>query len=316
MKNIFPKTAALSLVFLLTLFTLAPLSVIAQNTSDQTSKITISPVTFNLAANPGDVLRQSIKIRNDSTMTQTLEMNAENFTATDEQGTIGLTEEETPFSLASWVKFSSPNLTLKSGQEVTVPFTITVPRNAEPGGHYASVFGQLSPDASAIGGGAGTALGQKVGALILLRVAGDVKEDAEIATFTVDGFQAGEDVPFAIRVQNRGSVHIRPQGFISITDMFGNKVADVQIEERNVFPGAVRRVEATWDKPGFMGYYTANALMQYGQNNQQITATTTFWIIPWKQIAIWGGAALVVIIILFLARKRIGRAFKALASGG
>src|SRR5690606_20974594 len=141
------------------------------------------PVTFNLGANPGDVLSQTVKIRNDSTSTQVLKMNAENFAAIDEQGAIGLTEEETPFSLAKWVKFRQDTYTLRSGQEAQVAYTITVPQNAEPGGHYASVYGQLTPDASAIGSGSGAVLGQKIGALVLLRVAGDVKEDATIETF-------------------------------------------------------------------------------------------------------------------------------------
>lgn len=315
MKKIFIPTAALSLSLLIIGMAVWPGLALAQ-TTDQTSKISISPVTFSLSANPGDVISQSVKVRNDSDITQSLQMGVQNFTTTDEMGTVGLTEEETAFNLASWIRFKNTKLSLRSGQETTVSFTITVPRNAEPGGHYASVFGQLSPDSSEIGGGAGSALGQKIGSLVLLRVAGDVKEDANVESFTVGDFSSGDPVPFSIRVKNNGSVHVRPQGFVTVSDLFGNKVADIPIEERNVFPGAIRRIEAEWKDPGFMGYYTANVLMYYGQNNQQLTATTTFWIIPWREIAIWGGAGLVVIILLFLARKRIGRAIKALASGG
>ncbi len=314
MKKYSFQIASGSLALLIIGVGVLPLSAIAQ-TTDQTTKTSISPVTFNLTANGGDVLQQTVKIRNDAAFTQTLEMNVENFTATDEQGTVGLTEEETPFSLAKWVRFNKTEYTLKSGQETQVPFTITVPRNAEPGGHYASVYGQLTPDSGEIGGSSGSAIGQKVGALVLLRVAGDIKEDANIETFIVKDFSAGESIPFSIRAKNNGSVHIRPQGFITITDIFGNKIKDIQIEEKNVFPGAVRELVSSWEDPGFMGYYTANVLMYYGQSNQQMTASTTFWVIPWMQIAIWGGAAIVIILILFFARKRIGRAFKALASG-
>lgn len=312
-KNILQITFLL-LAFCTIISSVAPMTALAQNTQDQTSKINITPLTFNLSANPGDVLEQTLKIRNDSATTNTLRVNAENFTATDEEGTVGLTEEETPFSLAKWIKFKQSTYTLRSGQEAQVPFTITVPRDAEPGGHYASVYGQLSPDAGAIGS-SGSSIGQKIGTLVLLRVAGNVKEDATVESFQTGQFQAGQPVPFEARVKNNGSIHIRPKGFVTITDIFGNKVVDVPITEKNVFPGSVRKLDISWEKPGFIGYYTANALMYYGQNNQQLTASTTFWIIPWMQLAIWGGVALVIVVVLILARKRIGKAIKALASG-
>ena len=80
-------------------------------------------------------------------------------------------------------------------------------------------------------------------------------------------------------------------------------------------PGAIRKVSATWEDPGLIGRYQASALLQYGDTNQQITAVTNFWIIPWKLVGIVGGSALLIIAILWFGRRRIGRAIKALASG-
>ncbi len=276
------------------------------------TRIGISPVTFNLTANPGDTLDQVIKVRNDAAATQQITIEAENFTAVGEEGQVALTDEDTSFNLASWIEFESSTFVLGSGEEIQVPFLIRVPGNAEPGGHYASVFahvGPVSPD------GSGSAIGQKIGSLILLRVAGDVEESASVESFAVGKFDPGQPVPFEIRVKNQGSVHIRPAGFVTINDFMGNKVKDVSIEDSNIFPGAIRKIHATWEDPGFIGRYTANALMYYGDTNQQLTATTTFWIIPWKTVGIVAGAALVVVLILWFGRRRIGRSIKALVSG-
>jgi hypothetical protein len=279
----------------------------------QNTRISISPVTYNLTANPGDTLRQVIKVRNDAAVTQQVSIDVQNFTAVGEEGQVGLTDEETSFSLAKWIEFEKSTFELGSGKEVQVPFLIRVPGNAEPGGHYASVFAHLG--AANPGDVSGSSIGQKIASLVLLRVAGTVKEQAAVESFSVGEFEAGQSVPFDVRIRNQGSVHIRPQGFVTVNDTFGNKVADVAIDENNVLPDAVRRLEATWDKPGFMGRYTANALMYYGDANQQLTATTTFWIIPWKQLAIYGGAALLVLVVLWFGRRRIGRSLKALVSG-
>ena len=303
--------ASLPAAFITALIVGSITPVLAQE--QNSTRIGISPVTFNLTANPGDTLEQVIKVRNDSAESQRITIEAQNFTAVGEEGRVALTEEDTSFDLASWIQFERTSFSLGSGEEVQVPYLIRVPGNAEPGGHYASVYAYAGADQP--GGDTGSTVGQKIGSLVLLRVAGDVTEEAAIESFTVGEFEPGNPVPFELRIKNNGTVHIRPVGFITITDIFGNKVTDVAVDENNVFPGAIRKVSATWEDPGLIGRYQASALLQYGDTNQQITAVTNFWIIPWKLVGIVGGSALLIIAILWFGRRRIGRAIKALASG-
>lgn len=290
------------------------LSTISPVAAQDSSRISITPVTFNLTANAGDTLKEVIKVRNDATTAQQIAISTENFTAVGEDGGVGLTEQETSYSLADWVSFEKTNFTLKSGEEVQVNFLIRVPFNAEPGGHYASVYAHVSP--AGVEGTSGSSIGQKIGSLVLLRVAGDVKEQASVASFSVDKINLGKSVTFSIRAKNEGSVHIRPAGFVAITDLFGKKVADAQVKDQNVFPGAIRHLTAEWKNPSILPMrYTANVLMYYGQNNQQLTASMTFWIVPWRMLGIVGGSLLVLLVLLFLGRRRIGRSLKALVSG-
>src|SRR5690348_4078168 len=151
-------------------------------TSISASKISISPVTFNLTANAGDSLKEVITVRNDAASTQTVTISAENFVAVGEEGQVGLTEDTTSFTLAKWINFGQTKYALKSGEQAQVPFNINVPMNAEPGGHYASVYAQVTPGNP--GESSGSAVGQKIGSLVLLRVAGNVKEAASVASFS------------------------------------------------------------------------------------------------------------------------------------
>ena len=310
MKKHFSLLASLPVAASLLLAVSTP---IFAQTATNSTKISISPVTFNLTANAGDSLKEVIKVRNDAATAQNVTISAENFVAVGEEGTVGLTEDSTTYSLAKWINFGQTKYTLKSGEEVQVPFNVNVPLNAEPGGHYASVYAQVSP--STPGESSGSGVGQKIGSLVLLRVAGNVKESASVASFSAGKVEPGKPLDFDIRVQNNGSVHIRPQGFVTVTDLFGKKVVDVQVQDQNVFPGSIRHMVASWNKPPFIGRFTANLLMYYGQNNQQLTASTTFWVIPWTFLIVWGGVILVVIILIILLRRRIGRAIKALVSG-
>lgn len=309
MKPHFSLLAALPVAAVIVFSSISPVTAQEANAT----KVSISPVTFNLTANAGDTLKEVIKVRNDAAITQFITISAENFVAVGEEGQVGLTEDDTSYSLAKWLNFENTEYSLKPGQEVQVAFNIRVPFNAEPGGHYASVYAQISPtnptDVS------GSRVGQKIGSLLLLRVAGDVKEGASIASFQAAKHESGKPIVFDVRAKNEGSVHIHPIGFVAVTDIFGKKVGDVQVVDQNVFPGAVRHMEATWEKPPFFGRYTANLLMYYGQNNQQLTASTTFWIVPWRALGIYAGIGLVVVVFLWLGRKRIGKSLKALISG-
>ena len=59
---------------------------------------------------------------------------------------------------------------LASGQRAVVPFLITIPQNAEPGGYFAAVF--LAVRSQKLVGGGQVSVGGKIGVLILLRVSG------------------------------------------------------------------------------------------------------------------------------------------------
>lgn len=283
----------------------------AQAADAASTNISISPLTFDLSANPGDTITNEILIRNSGSSPVVIAPEAEDFVAEGEEGQISLTESKSTYSLASWIQLDSSQFTLNGGQQQRVKFVIRVPYNAEPGGHYASVFGHLSPTLSNATSGSG--VGQKIGALVLLNVGGSAKQEAKITQFstTKPSYESGP-IDFDLRVQNSGSVHVKPMGVIAVTDMFGKKVASITVDQKNILPGATRHLTAKWTNPPAFGKFTATVLTLYGTDNKQITAVTSFWIVPWKTIALWAGVALVVIIFLYAVRRRLKNAFKAL----
>ena len=148
--------------------------------------------------------------------------------------------------------------------------------------------------------------------MIFIRVNGDAKEAMKIEDFNAskDGAKGWlfDSVPvnFNIRMKNDGSVHEQPVGQIIVKDIFGNVAVAVNmnLEGRNVLPGTIRKFEAIMDKTGvgdrmLFGPHTATVTMKYGSNGQTTTASTTFWIFPWKLIL----TIIVVLIILVLVGR-------------
>lgn len=274
--------------------------------------ITISPLTFELTANPGNVLVNTLKVYNPTDSTIALKMEVEDFTVTGEMGQVIIEPAETEtYSLKGWIKADPETLTLEPREQKFVNFIITVPENAEPGGHYGSV---LASTAGVMGPGiTGAAIAQKVGSLVLLTVAGEVKENLIVKEFTVPNFSEYGPIPFTIRFENTGTVHVRPMGFVTITDWRGKKIADVEFPQKNVIPGAIRKVETSWNKKWlWAGKYIATLVGSYGTANTPISPPViTFWAFPWKI----GLGVLIVIMLLILSRRRWVAAFRILIKG-
>jgi hypothetical protein len=274
-------------------------------------------VTFELTANPGDTLSNKIRIYNSSDSTVAIKMEREDFTAVGETGEVRVQPAETEtYSFARWISIKPETFTLAPHEQKFIDFTINVPENAEPGGKYGSILagttGIISPEQEIIG----VAVSQKIGALVLLTISGNVVESLDIKEFTAPSFSEYGPAHFTIRFKNTGTVHVRPRGFVMITDWRDKKVANVEFPQQNVIPGAIRRIETSWDKKWLFGRYTATLVGNYGASNLPFDPPIViFTVFPWKLIsAIFLG--LVLIITYFVrTRKRWLLALRILIKG-
>jgi len=277
--------------------------------------ITISPLTFELTANPGDTLKNKIKVYNPTDNIISIKMEVEDFRPIGEVGQVIVTpEEEITYSLKRWVKTEPAEFTLEPKETKFVDFILEVPENAEPGGKYGSV---LATTTGAIGMEiTGTAVAQKVGALVLLTVSGEVVEDLTVKEFISPSFLEYGPVPFTIRFENRGTVHVRPRGFVTIFNWRGKKVSNVEFPQLNVIPGAIRKIDTSWKNKWLLGKYTATLVGSYGTANLPFNPPVlTFWVFPWK-IALGIFLALILILLFFYkTRKRWRLALRILLKG-
>lgn len=272
--------------------------------------IQVSPVLVELNADAGQSYTIKLTLTNVSSGDIVLSPEVNDFKAKDESGTpeiIFNDEDSTSYSLKSWVSGVS-RLYLKSKESKTVEATITVPENAEPGGHYGIIrFSGVAPELESTG----VALSASVGVLVLGRVSGEVDEKLSVEQFYIEqnGNQRSwvEKAPFKIveRIGNSGSVHLKPSGEVTIKNIFGGIVGSLPVNEegKNILPDSIRRFEQDYTGEGFMlGRYTAQMDLAYGTTGQVLQASTNFWVIPYKLIAI---CLLGLILLIVVGRKLI-----------
>jgi hypothetical protein len=277
--------------------------------------ITISPLRFEITANPGDIVTNKVRVYNSSNNTISIKMEAEDFRPVGEAGQVMVApEEEITYSLKRWVTTEPSEFTLEPKEQKFVDFTISVPENAEPGGKYGSILATITGVVS--GDITGTAIAQKVGSLVLLTLSGQVKEDLLVKEFSAPNFSEYGPIEFTMRFENKGSVHVKPKGFITILDWRGKKLVDLEFPQQNVIPGAIRKITTEWNKKWLLGRYTATLVGSYGASNTPIESQViTFWVFPWKIGLGIALGILVVLIILYLTRKRLRLALRVLIKG-
>lgn len=272
----------------------------------------IAPPVLSLKADPGETIKTTISLRDVSTSPLVVRNQINDFVARGEDGTPKIllddSSETSPYSLKSWVQ-PLPQFTLKPKEVNKLALTIHVPKTAAPGGYYAVIRFTASPPGL---DGSGVSLSASLGTLVLLRVNGDAKEAMSVAQFSAT--KNGESnwlfesppITFVSRIKNDGSTHEQPVGQVAIKDMFGNAVANVNVNlnQSNVLPASIRRFESPLDSSVIgnrilFGRYTADLKMTYGSKGQTLTASTSFWVIPYRMIAF----SLVLLVILFVVLR-------------
>jgi hypothetical protein len=260
----------------------------------------IAPPIVYVTVDPGQTVKTQIYLRDISSGNLLVTGQANDFVASGEDGVPKLLltandEKNNPFSLKDWFG-TLPSLTLIPHEIKTMAITLHIPANASPGGHYGVIrFTATPPELK----DTGVSLSASLGALMLVTVRGDIHESLATKSFSVNNgggagslFESGP-VNFVEELNNTGNVHLQPTGQVSITDMFGKKLADVNVNlpPANILPQSTRKFTQPLDKSVIgnkmlFGRYTAKLKVTYGTDKKILTASLSFWVIPYRLIAI------------------------------
>lgn len=307
----------ISLLVIAFLFFLPKLNLFAQEEIATSLGLSISPAHFELMAQPGDLIKNNkLMLYNPGDQAIEAVITVEDFLPYGEEGQVQIVEPDLQrsTSLASWIKLKNDQIEIKPREQKIIEFDIEVPNQAEPGGKYSTVVINIGKDASVDQAG-GAAMKQKIASLVLLSVAGQIEENLVIKKFVGPNFQEYGPVNFSLYLENMGTVHLRPRGFVTITDWRQKKIVDLPIPQSAVIPGARRIINLSWNEKNIVGRFQATVVGTCGSTNEPISATLTFWVWPWKLSILILIILLGLLIILIRGRKRIGAALKILFKG-
>ncbi|MEO6728871.1 MAG: DUF916 domain-containing protein [Candidatus Dojkabacteria bacterium] len=284
----------------------------AQTAGDQVkSGFSISPPSFDIKANAGDKLTNTIKVENTSTQPITLTAKVQNFVAYGNEGQIQLTTVDSVYSISTWITFVNEEITVEPGEVKLFSYIVTVPANAQPGSHFGSIV--LSTSASSSAANSASVI-QEIGSVVLIKLPGDVLESAKVKSFgTASSYYTEPTVTLNALLNNTGSVIVQPVGKITVSDLFGNTVQTIDITGKNILPGSDRIFDQKFDFEK-VGFFKAKLELTYG-SSKTLTAETSFMTLYTSRTLPILIGLLLLIALYVIFRKRINKAIRVVVKG-
>lgn len=213
------------------------------------------------------------------------------------------TKDFAGFGITTWLSLPKDPIVIGAHQTKSVSVPAAVAQDATPGEHFGAIF--LVDQASHQNITNGSGVGYQVGMIVSLKMAGTAVEDAQIREFTTDkAIYSKPSVTFNTTVENLGNVLLRPHGVIEISNMFGNKVASITVNDDGgaILPNAKRTFAAAWNGSGFsFGRYHAVLSMAYGvEGSKTVSEVASFWVLPMNVIGPILIALLILILVLYV----------------
>lgn len=256
--------------------------------------ITLTPTSLDRIMQPGTTYNGSFQILNQGQGAYTFKVYAAPYSAKGEDYTPDFTVIPNTPDVAGWFKFSTESVHIDPGQTVTVGYTITMPKDAPPGGYYAAAFAETRLPAKANS----VVLNERVGEIFYLQAAGPVVRKGSLLTWQ-SSFLQKPPLTSSLRLENDGGVHYPATINVNVQDVLGhNKYSVKTVKE--VLPHTIRKVTLPWKKTPSIGIFKVKGTVSFLGKQQTLP---TKWVLVMSQtIRLCLGAALALILLLVVAR--------------
>lgn len=173
-------------------------------------------------------------------------------------GTAFAAADEERNGVRAWLSLDATSLSLGPGESTTVPFTVHVPSDAEPGDHVAGLVIEAPPKTGGAGG-FGAAVIERVGVAVVVHVPGAAEKSLTLGEVCLNQ-ETGSNY-FQIPATNDGNVMTRATGTMRLGLPDGSDVFTRDVVLDTVLPGdtTALRVDAPFDPDP--GSYVANLIL-------------------------------------------------------
>ncbi|MFJ4961139.1 WxL protein peptidoglycan domain-containing protein [Streptomyces sp. NPDC088729] len=243
---------------------------------------------FYLSAKPGSTLTDRVTVTNKTAEPLTLRLYAADAYNTARDGGFAVRAfDEKQRSVGAWARTDRTKVTVGPRRSVTVPLTITVPEDAEPGDHPGALVALDERMESARRGSLAVGVRRAVGARIHLRVDGPAVPALSVEDVRVE--QRRPLVPgtgksravITYTLHNRGNVTLDPKVALRAEGLFGRTLLDRKLTKvpAEMLPRQQVRLTETWEGAPQLDWGEV-ALTASAEGTRE-SAAVSFLAVPW-----------------------------------
>ncbi|MGA7148871.1 MAG: hypothetical protein WBX17_10335, partial [Microbacterium sp.] len=261
---------------------------------------------------PGETVEDHFAVRNVSAQTVEFALTAADGFYTRNGRFDILASGEESVAAGTWIDIPE-SVTVGAGETAVVPYSITVPENAEPGDHAAGITASVLSVQE--GDGAAVGVESRVGFRVTTRVTGELTPAAEIQNLSGDyalswnPFRPG-DLTVSFDVENTGNTILLAQGNVAA----GGRDAvfpGPNEQAQELLRGDTRSLSVVVDDvwPLFLLPTTvtvaATVITMEGEQStlEPVTAEVLVWAVPWPQLMLLAGIGLLILALVWGRRR-------------
>lgn len=272
----------------------------AQESAASASALAVSPAILEQVLEPGKPAAFTLQVSNITNFPLPVKAMVRNFVV--QSPDLEKTERER-LDASQWFTIQEPDFILQPKQTRTVKGILQPPADAEPGGHYATIYFQPLIPQQALSP-ATAYMNSQVGVLAFLIVKGDITRTVEYANnLHAPNLVQGGPVNFTFSLRNTGSVHAMPTGKLSLYDSQGRLAHQLALPINVILPDGTKEYTLAWENAPAIGMYRAELEVTYSSDAPPLPKqSVTVWIVPW--ISITAGLIIGVAILVFIIKTR------------
>lgn len=285
--------------------------------------LTVSPVSLSIETNPGETTKSEIKIRNNATSSEQLQISIGTFSADANGEKPKILDPKPGDTFIPWLQVDQTPFVINPGEWKTMSVEFAPPKEASLSYYYTIMVKRTST----VKGSDGKAVVSGVPAILVLATVNspDAVRQLEVESFRAkDAFLEYLPQEFEVTLKNTGNVHLSPSGNIFLDGQGKKDLAVLSLNPAAslVLPGTSRKFTISYED-GFpvytvqtegekdiqktngqldrklkwdfskadrlrIGKFTAHLLMVYdnGTRDVPVESFVSFWVIPWKLLLI------------------------------
>ncbi|MEU1366396.1 DUF916 domain-containing protein [Streptomyces sp. NPDC005803] len=259
---------------------------------------------FYLSADPGATLTDKVTVTNKTGTPLTFRLYAADAYNTARDGGFAVrAQNEKQRSVGAWAKAGRDRVTVGPHGSVTLPVTIKVPEDAEPGDHPGALVALDQRIDPADAGAVAVGIQKAVGARIYLRVNGPTMPALSVEDVSVEHTQPlvpGTGTSRAVisyTLRNRGNVTLSPEVALKAEGLFGRTLLtrDLKRIPSELLPRQEVRLTEEW--AGAPQVEWGEIKLTASARDTRESASVSYFALPWLVAgvllaALAGGAAL------------------------